>query len=100
MNSSPALLVGSYDPWLVIVSVMIAILAGGGALDLAGRVTFARGAARVSWLAGGATAMGIGIWSMHYIGMLAFKLPVPASEQRFRLIVETALDAFLEIDTA
>ncbi len=28
------------------------------------------------WLAGGATAMGVGIWSMHYIGMLAFSLPV------------------------
>src|SRR5256885_3789832 len=45
--------------------------------DLAGRTTAARGRIRLTWLAGGATAMGIGIWSMHYIGMLAFSLPVP-----------------------
>ncbi len=47
------------------------------ALDLAGRVTAARGHAKWFWLAGGATSMGLGIWSMHYIGMLAFSLPVP-----------------------
>ena len=46
------------------------------ALDVGGRVTSARGAVRRLWLIGGATAMGIGIWSMHYVGMLAFRLPV------------------------
>src|SRR5439155_23916874 len=45
--------------------------------DLAGRVTFARGWVRLVWLSGGAVAMGTGIWSMHYIGMLAFHLPIP-----------------------
>jgi diguanylate cyclase len=45
------------------------------ALDLAGRVTAARGHAKWFWLAGGATSMGLGIWSMHYIGMLAFTQP-------------------------
>ena len=39
----------------------------------------AAGRSRLAWLAGGATAMGLGIWSMHYIGMLAFSLPVPVS---------------------
>jgi two-component system, sensor histidine kinase and response regulator len=52
-------------------------MASYAALDLAGRVTSARGRARVMWLCGGATAMGIGIWSMHYVGMLAFRLPIP-----------------------
>lgn len=47
------------------------------ALDLAGRVTAARQWARVFWLVGGATAMGLGIWAMHYIGMLAFSMPMP-----------------------
>jgi two-component system sensor histidine kinase/response regulator len=47
------------------------------ALDLAGRVTAARGKARFAWLSGGAFAMGIGIWPMHYLGMEAFRLPVP-----------------------
>jgi two-component system sensor histidine kinase/response regulator len=76
MDSVPAILTGTYDIRLVVVSVLIAILAAGAALDLAGRVTLARGMSRSWWLTGGATAMGTGIWSMHYIGMLAFQLPV------------------------
>ena len=68
---------GSYDYRLVALSVFIAVLASYAALDLAGRVTSAQGGARSLWLSGGATAMGIGIWSMHYVGMLAFRLPVP-----------------------
>jgi serine phosphatase RsbU (regulator of sigma subunit)/NO-binding membrane sensor protein with MHYT domain len=70
-------LLGSYDHRLVVLSVLIAILASYTALDLAGRVTASRGRARLVWLIGGATSMGIGIWSMHYIGMLAFGLPLP-----------------------
>ncbi|MGA7064100.1 MAG: MHYT domain-containing protein [Candidatus Acidiferrales bacterium] len=74
---SPAhIMVGSYDYSLVALSVLIAVLASYSALDLAGRVTAARGVARVVWLTGGAAAMGSGIWSMHYVGMLAFRLPV------------------------
>src|SRR5579863_830981 len=69
-------LVGTYDYRLVALSVFIAVLASYAALDLAGRVTSTRGIARRLWLGGGATAMGIGIWSMHYVGMLAFRLPV------------------------
>src|ERR1700732_3195287 len=69
--------VGSYSQRLVALSVVIAILAAYAALDLAGRVTAARGSARFTWLACGAGAMGIGIWSMHYVGMEAFRLPVP-----------------------
>ena len=68
---------GSYDYRLVTLSVLIALAASYAALDLAGRVTSARGSSRAAWLTGGATAMGIGIWSMHYVGMLAFRLPVP-----------------------
>src|SRR5690242_4266666 len=76
MSNLPAL-VGYYDHRLVALSVIIAILAAYAALDLAGRVTASRGRVRFAWLTGGATAMGLGIWSMHYIGMLAFSLPVP-----------------------
>src|SRR4029077_8037088 len=68
---------GTYDYRLVALSVLIAMLASYAALDLASRVTAARGRIRFAWLAGGATAMGTGIWSMHYIGMLAFSLPIP-----------------------
>jgi two-component system sensor histidine kinase/response regulator len=68
---------GSYNYLLVAVSVLIALFAAYAALDLAGRVTAARGLARYAWLGGGALAMGFGIWSMHYIGMEAFRLPIP-----------------------
>jgi PAS domain S-box-containing protein len=75
MLPTPAL-AGSYDYRLVALSVLIAMLASYAALDLAGRVTAAQGRARFIWLTGGAAAMGLGIWSMHYIGMLAYSLPV------------------------
>ena len=71
------ILKGSYDLTLVALSIFIAICASYAALDLAGRVTAARERTRFLWLIGGAVAMGLGIWSMHYIGMLAFRLPVP-----------------------
>ena len=66
----------TYDYRLVTLSVVIAILASYAALDLAGRVTANRGRARLAWLVGGAFAMGSGIWSMHYTGMLAYRLPM------------------------
>ena len=76
MTSHGIALTGSYDYRLVALSILIAILASYVALDMAERVTSAQGTARLSWLFGGAIAMGFGIWSMHYIGMLAFRLPV------------------------
>src|SRR6202790_3221383 len=69
--------VGSYDHRLVVLSILVAILASYVALDLAVRVTAARGGVRRVWLAGGAISMGLGIWSMHFVGMLAFQLPIP-----------------------
>jgi PAS domain S-box-containing protein len=72
-------LIGSYNYALVALSVLIAMFASYTALDLAGRVTAAGGWTRAVWLLGGAGAMGTGIWSMHYIGMLAFVLPVPVA---------------------
>jgi two-component system sensor histidine kinase/response regulator len=71
-----ATMTGSYDYLEVARSILIAVAASYAALDLAGRVTAARGRARAAWLAGGAIAMGIGIWAMHFKGMLAFHLPV------------------------
>ena len=77
MISASEALTGSYDYSEVARSVLIAIAASYAALDLAGRVTAASGRIRLAWLSGGAAAMGIGIWSMHMKGMLAFRLPVP-----------------------
>jgi len=69
--------VGSYSYWLVVGSVIVAVLASYTALDLATRITASRGRNAQLWLFGGAFGMGTGIWSMHFIGMLAFSLPVP-----------------------
>jgi two-component system, sensor histidine kinase and response regulator len=70
-------LIGHYDYRLVAFSVVIAILAAYAALDLTGRMIVASERARPVWLWGGAFALGMGIWSMHFMGMQAFRLPVP-----------------------
>ncbi|HTO80726.1 MAG TPA: MHYT domain-containing protein [Methylomirabilota bacterium] len=65
---------GSYDPILVTLSVAIAIFASFTALDLAGRMNAAGKQGRTFWLVAAATALGGGIWSMHFVAMLAFDL--------------------------
>jgi PAS domain S-box-containing protein len=67
----------SYDAGFVLLSVIVAMIASYAALDLAGRVRSESGTTRMGWLAGGGAVMGLGIWSMHFVGMLAFHLPVP-----------------------
>ena len=92
------MLVGSYNSSLVVFSFIVAVLASYTALDLAGRITTATGKAVHWWLAGGAGAMGIGIWSMHFIGMLAFNLPIPLGYDpkitTLSLLIAIALSAF------
>ena len=70
------MLIGSYSSSLVLISLCVAILASYTALDLTGRIATAKGRAACLWMGGGALAMGIGVWSMHFIGMLAFSLPI------------------------
>lgn len=67
----------TYDRGLVALSIAIAVLASYTALDLAGRVTSSEKRVRLAGLIGGSITMGIGIWSMHFVAMLAFNLPVP-----------------------
>ena len=69
-------MVGVYDLRLVALSVVVAAIASYTALDLAGRVSATQGRRSWIWLLGGAFSMGTGIWSMHFIGMLAFRLPI------------------------
>jgi two-component system, sensor histidine kinase and response regulator len=76
MLATNTVLAGSYDRSLVVLSVVISVCASYAALDLGGRTAHAHGRLRLLWLGGGAVAMGVGIWSMHYIGMLAYRLPV------------------------
>ena len=67
----------NYNLWLVALSIVVAMVAAYTALKLAGRIADAQRSWSRLWLLGGAVAMGIGIWSMHFIGMLAFSLPIP-----------------------
>jgi len=94
MISASAALTGSYDYNEVARSVLIAIVASYAALDLTGRVTAARGRVRLAWLSGGAIAMGIGIWAMHFKGMLALRLPVPV-EYHWPTVLASLLVAIL-----
>ena len=71
------MIAGSYNPGLVALSVLIAIVASYAAFDLGERVSASDRQRRWAWLSSGAVAMGFAIWSMHYVGMLAFVLPVP-----------------------
>lgn len=71
--------VGHHDPKLVVLSVTVAVIASYAALDLAARVSVRRERAAWLWLLGGAGVMGTGIWSMHFIGMLAFHLETPVA---------------------
>ena len=74
--SATALLPTSHDPWIVALSLVIATLAGYVSLDLARRVRLQENGAAVWWWAGGSLALGSGIWAMHFVGMLAYSLPV------------------------
>jgi len=71
------MLTGYYEPPLVLISIFVAIFASYSALSLAGRVTETTGRTMLAWILGGALAMGSGIWAMHFVGMLAFRLPIP-----------------------
>lgn len=69
-------LAGTYDSRLMALSVIIALLASYTALDLIGRIRAAEGRVAYGWLLGGAISMGTGVWSMHFVGMLALELPI------------------------
>ncbi|MGG1663367.1 response regulator [Brevibacillus sp. NRS-1366] len=70
---------GSHDTPLVVFSYVVAVVASYTVLDLVGRISESKGNNRWLWLLFGAFAMGMGIWSMHFVGMLAFSLPVPVA---------------------
>lgn len=71
------MIVGSYEPKLVFLSYIVAVFASYIALDITGRLREFNNtnASRILWVVGGAIAMGTGIWSMHFIGMLSFTMP-------------------------
>lgn len=68
-----------YNVWLVTLSVIVAVFASYTALELATRTPSTNAGAAKWWLIGGSVAMGLGIWAMHFIGMLALALPIQLS---------------------
>jgi PAS domain S-box-containing protein len=67
----------SYSLALVLLSVLVATLGAYVAVEIAQRARAARGRRHLVWICGGALALGLGIWSMHFVGMLALQLPTP-----------------------
>ena len=69
---------GHYNWLLVLLSLVLSVLACWVALDLSGRVHLhATTGRKAIWLTVGSAAMGTGIWSMHYVGMLAYRVDMP-----------------------
>jgi PAS domain S-box-containing protein len=75
IDEQAVMIVGTHNHALVVLSILLAIAASYTALDLASRVRVSRGWARLAWLATAALAMGGGIWAMHFVAMLAFRMP-------------------------
>ncbi len=72
-------LASSHEPGLVVLSYVVASLAAFTAVDFSQRLRESRAEGRATggWLLGGAFAMGAGIWCMHFVAMLAYRLPIP-----------------------
>jgi NO-binding membrane sensor protein with MHYT domain len=81
----------SYNSWLVALSILVAMVVAYTALKLAARVAEAGSSAGRMWLLGGAAAMGMGIWSMHFIGMLAFSVPIPLRYGIFKTVLSLVI---------
>ena len=71
------IMTGSYDLTLVALSMLVGIGASFAALDSTGRATTSNQRARTWWLFCGGLSLGLGVWAVQYIGMMAFRLPAP-----------------------
>ena len=69
----------SWDPVLIALSYLVAFIASFVALDSAGKIPLSSRKAAIFWRIAGGCTLGIGIWSMHFIGMLSMKMPVMMS---------------------
>jgi len=81
----------TYNSWLVGLSILVAMVVAYTALKLAARVAEAGPSGGRMWLLGGAAAMGMGIWSMHFVGMLAFSVPIPLRYGIFKTLLSLAI---------
>lgn len=70
---------GSHDMTLILISYIVAAVASYTVLGMTERISASKGKQSWNWLIYSSIALGMGIWSMHFVGMLAFSLPVPVS---------------------
>lgn len=84
-------MVGTYNLWLVLLSIVVAVMASYVALDAASRILLSSKRVARYWLIGGSLAMGTGIWSMHFVGMLAFQLPIEMGYDIFLTLLSMLL---------
>src|ERR1700682_1892977 len=83
---------GTHGYWLILLSVIVVTMASFVGLDLAGRLRRFRHQGMGSiWLVAGALSIGLGIWSMHFIGMLGFHLPIAVSYDTWITLLSLAL---------
>src|SRR2546428_7586117 len=94
IGTIPMIATGTHDPYLVALSILLASFASYTALDLRSRVGTARGLARRVWLVAAAITMGGGIWSMHFVAMLALTMPIPMSYDIALTILSLAVAIF------
>lgn len=88
-------LTGTYDPILVILSFLVAILASYCVLLISWRIRYSvHGKKRLAWLATGSLIFGTGVWAMHFLGMLAFELPLPVTYS-LRLTIVSVLPVII-----
>ncbi|XGI81123.1 putative bifunctional diguanylate cyclase/phosphodiesterase [Enterobacter hormaechei] len=69
----------SWDPVLIAISYLVAFIASFVALDSAGKIPLSSRKAALFWRMAGGISLGIGIWSMHFIGMLSMQMPMMMS---------------------
>ncbi|EHN8903953.1 putative bifunctional diguanylate cyclase/phosphodiesterase [Enterobacter asburiae] len=69
----------SWDPVLIAISYLVAFIASFVALDSAGKIPLSSRKAALFWRIAGGVTLGIGIWSMHFIGMLSMQMPMMMS---------------------
>ncbi len=75
-TDSSNMLEKSYSLGLVVLSIIVATIGAYVAVEIAQRVRGADRRRRTMWTCAGALALGLGIWSMHFVGMLALQLPI------------------------
>ncbi|WP_240377338.1 EAL domain-containing protein [Bacillus piscicola] len=82
-----------HDPFLVFLSYVIATISAYASIDLARRMRISDGKGKIIWLVSGASVLGIGIWSMHFIAMLAHHFPYPVYYEVGLVIVSVIVAA-------